>query len=151
MASPGKIPTFAWNGLDTISPRLEGSRPPQALRICTGLGKPFPPSCTLFLSAAGVGALLPRTVRQRYGTKEKPPMALVGLTLGMGNLGNSTQPQGKSTLSKITQAHQKHRGLLIPCFTFPTVATPLTMQILPEDSRKCQPPPKKAPKTREIP
>lgn len=79
MASPGKIPTFAWNGLDTISPRLEGSRPPQALRICTGLGKPFPPSCTLFLSAAGLGALLPRTVRQRYGTNGKTPNGFGGL------------------------------------------------------------------------
>lgn len=89
MASPEQCSTFAWNGLDTISPRLEGSRPPQALRICTGLGKPFPPSCTLFLSAAGLGALLPRTVRLRMRhTKEKPPMALVGLTLGVGQFWN---------------------------------------------------------------
>ena len=86
---PNKSSIHAWNGLDAVTPRLVDSRPPQALRICTGLGKPFPPSCTLFLSAAGLGALLPRTVRLRVRhTKEKPPMALVGLTLGVGQSWN---------------------------------------------------------------
>lgn len=89
MASPVLNTIHAWNGLVTVSPRLVDSCPPNALRICTGLGKPFPPSFTLFLSAAGVGALLPRTVRHRMRQpKEKPPMALVGLTLGVGQFWN---------------------------------------------------------------
>jgi len=143
MASPGKIPTFAWNGLDTISPRLEGSRPPQALRICTGLGKPFPPSCTLFLSAAGLGALLPRTVRHRVRhTKEKPPMALVGLTLGVGQSWNQYANQRENL--PIPKPHKPTKNIG-GCheLAFPTVATPLTMPILPEDLAKCQPLPKK--------
>lgn len=133
MASPGKIPTFAWNGLDTISPRLEGSRPPQALRICTGLGKPFPPSCTLFLSAAGVGALLPRTVRLRRGTKEKPPMALVGLTLGVGQSWNQyALHNGKIYPFQDHTSPPKTSGVDPSCIAVPTVATPLAMPILHE-------------------
>jgi hypothetical protein len=59
-------------------------------------------------------------------------MALVGLTLGVGNLGISTlNAMGKNTHSKTTQAHQKHRGMMTIAFAFPTVATPLASTIVP--------------------
>lgn len=145
MASPGITPTFAWNGLVTITPRLEGSRPPQDLRICTGCAMPCAHTCTLFYHATGFGSYYRMVSGFVYGNpKEKPPMALVGLTLGVGQSWNQYALHNGKNLP-IPRPHKPTKnigGMQSIVYAVPTVATPLAPSFCPILVARSTPPKK---------
>lgn len=128
------------------------------------IGYLYPPACG-FMPAAGIYGFAPGALRHTpipVPFSFAPPglvLAIVRSTVtvwhkrktpnGFGGLDpwrwaileSVRKPNGKNTHSDTTQAHQKHRGLYPLDFPIPTVATPLTMPILPESLVKCQPPP----------
>jgi hypothetical protein len=80
MASPEQCSIFAWNGLDTITPRLEDSRPPQEFTDLHRVRYAMRPYLYPFLPRHRVRCLLSDGVRLRvWQTKRKTPNGFGGL------------------------------------------------------------------------
>jgi hypothetical protein len=80
MASPEQCSIFAWNGLDTITPRLEDSRPPQEFTDLHRVRYAMRPYLYPFLPRHRVRCLLSDGVRLRvWQPKRKTPNGFGGL------------------------------------------------------------------------
>ena len=120
--------------IDYRFPPASGFMPAERFTDLHRVGKAIPTIVYPFLvSRRGGRIAIANSTASGAASKEKPPMALVGLTLGVGQSWNQyALHNGKIYPFQDHTSPPKTSGVDPLCIAVPTVATPLAMPILHE-------------------